>query len=127
MPGWVDRERRTAQLVRACYDHCLSGRVSADKLHALCRLTWITKSPDMDADQPDNTPSVIAPALSMLIGAGLHARNPAQLVRELRRSGAPEDIVRAASRPVGYTNFYPAFRNVARDWIEANRSAVEKL
>lgn len=127
MPGWVDRERRTAQLVRACYDHYLSGRATADKLHALCRLTWITKSTDADADLPDNTPSVIAPALSTLIGAGLHAENPGQLARELRRSSAPEEVVRAASHPVGYTNFYPAFRNVARDWIEANRSAVARL
>jgi hypothetical protein len=57
--GWVDRERRTGQLVRDCYAHYLDGTPSADKIHALCRLTWITKSGDHDTKLPDNTPSVV--------------------------------------------------------------------
>jgi hypothetical protein len=124
MAGWVDRERRTGQIVRACYEHYLQGAPKADKLHALCRLTWITKGGDNDADLPDNTPSVVVPALRTLTGVDLRAENPPQLAKALRRAGVPEDVVRPASRPVGFTNFYAGFRNIARDWIEANKLAV---
>ncbi len=124
MAGWVDRERHTGQLVRACYTRYLDGEPSADKIHALCRLTWITKGGDDDAELPDNTPSVFAPALSTLTGGTVTASDPGALAKELRGAGETEEVARPASRPVGYTNFYAGFRNIARDWIEANRAKV---
>jgi hypothetical protein len=62
---WAERERRTARLIRVCFNNFLDRRASAQKLHALCKLTWITKSRGQVAD---NTRSVIAPALAVLTG-----------------------------------------------------------
>ena len=41
---WARRQRNTNKLVRACAKIALIDRVTPEKLHALCRLTWITKS-----------------------------------------------------------------------------------
>ena len=117
MSDWVDRERRTARLIRACYVQYLGGSPSAGQVLALCKLTWITNG-------PDNTSAVVTPALSVLTGLHLTARDPSALGKELRRSGAPDDVVRPASKPVGYTNFYAGFRNIALDWIEAHQADV---
>lgn len=119
---WVDRERRTAQLVQACYRHYL-GKPTAAKVHALCKLTWITKNGG-DDDLPDNTRSVTAPALSVLAGMRLSATDVGDLGKELRRAGVADDVVHHASRPVGFTNFYSGFRAIALTWMEANLAKV---
>lgn len=120
---WVERERRTAKLVRACYDALLSTRgvPPADLIHALCRLTWITNG---GGSEYTNTAAVVAPALSTLLGTELEATTPQALARELRRHGAPGAIADLAARPIGFTNYYAAFRNIALEWLRDHRSDV---
>lgn len=121
--AWVDRERRTGRLIRACCTSYLGSDPEADEIHALCKLTWITKGGD-DDDLPDNTASVVAPALSVITKTDLTARNPAELGRQLRDAGNPGDVVKLASRPIGFTNFYAGFRNIAGRWLQDHRSSV---
>src|SRR5687768_8688885 len=112
---WQSRERNTAALVRACYDHLVGRRAgarrsrrrsasspSAAELHALCRLTWITKSSDGVAD---NTRAVVAPALSVVLDAEVDARDLDELGVVLDRQGAPSAVATAARKPVGFVNF----------------------
>lgn len=121
-PIWLARERRTGKLVRACYVRRLQGKTpTADQLHALCRLTWITKGAD---DIADNTHSVVTPALSTLLNLDLASSDPNSLGTELRAEGIPEDICQPASGGVGFVNFYAAFRNTSRDWIAQNKQTI---
>ena len=125
---WVERERRTSKLTRACFMAYVDGDApSPDQIYALCKLTWITKGGDADANVPDNTRSVVAPALSELIGAKLRATNPTDLAEERRSHAVDEAVVRLASLPIGLTNFYGGFRNVALPWIEENLAAVASI
>ena len=124
--GWVERERRTARLIRACFAaYVRPTRPTAEQLYALCKLTWITKGGDDDL--PDNTASVVAPALSTLTGIELSAGSPSDLAKELRSHDVDEAVVRLASRPIGFTNFYGGFRNVARSWIDENVETVAAI
>src|SRR5713101_3922955 len=102
---WTDRERRTARLVRACFKNFVGPGASAEKLHALCRLTWITKA---RGEVVDNTRSVVAPALGVLLGTDLAARTSRDLGQALRGRGAPDDVIRETTRPIGFVNFYTA-------------------
>jgi len=91
-------------------------------MYALCKLTWITKGGE--GELPDNTGSVVAPALSTLAKVNLVARSPSELGRELRRAGASNDLVKLALYPIGFTNFYGGFRNIAREWVANHQSSV---
>lgn len=119
------RERRTGQLVRACYAKYVKGRSPrAELLHALCRVTWITK---YRGEVTDNTRSVIAPALSVLVGEELDATTPAELSALLKKLKVPDVIWKTASREVGFVNFYAAFRNSCLEWLKVNRLAVAEV
>lgn len=122
---WLDRERRTARLVRACYEEYLAGgSPTQDQLHALCRLTWITKA---DGEPTEGTAAVTAPALAVFLKRPITATEPAELARELRGVGAPRTIVEAAFDAVGFVNFYAGFRNTSRDWLAKNRASVWRI
>lgn len=124
--SWVDRERRTALLVRACYDRCSSKgrRLSAEDIYALCRLTWMTKG---KGEVTDNTRAVVAPALSALLGLDLTATTVGELASELRAHHVAADIVKLAGRPIGMVNYYGGFRSIARSWIREHHSAVRAI
>lgn len=124
--GWVERERRTARLIRACFAaYVRPTRPTADELYAVCKLTWITKG-GYDI-LPDNTASVVAPALATLTGIELSAGSPSDLAKKLRSHDVDEAVVRLASRPVGFTNFYSGFRNVALSWMQENLKTVAAI
>jgi len=62
---WLQREHNTWRLIRACFaDYMLGKTPTADKLHALCMLTWITTG-------ADNTRKVTLPALRKLTGKAI--------------------------------------------------------
>jgi hypothetical protein len=126
METWVERERRTGRLVRACFATYVNARTpTADQLYAVCKLTWITKGGDDGL--ADNTSSVVAPALSTLVGIELSAGTPTVLSAELRSYDVDLVVARLAARPIGFTNFYRGFRNVAREWMRKNVAAVGQI
>ncbi len=129
MSEHVDRERRTARLVRACYAHYVSpGNATAEQLYALCKLTWITKGgANLDDGLPDNTRTVVGPALRALTGASVTATSMRELPEQLKQARAAPEIVRLVAKPVGFVNFYTAFRKVARTWIAAHVRDVNRM
>lgn len=58
------------------------------------------------------------------MGAELAAKSLSDLPADLRFHRVDEEIVRIASRAIGFTNFYGAFRNVAGRWIGRHLKAV---
>lgn len=111
-------------MVRACFARKRAKKpLSADEIHALCRLTWITKS---QGEVADNTSAVTAPALSTLLDLELTARSPEDLAAELEENDAPPEIVALARQPLGFSNFYAGFRNISREWIGDHLKAVRE-
>jgi len=124
---WLDRERRTARLVRAIYDtyRPRGGAASADLLYGLCKLTWITMARGVPSD--DSTRAVAGPAFSSILGVELKADSTSELVEQLRDHGVAEEIIGLASQPIGITNYYAAYRNHASNWMVEHARPVWKI
>ena len=124
-PKWLKEERRTAMLVRACYDRVRAhGPLDAEQIHALCKLTWITK---YQGEHIDHTRSVLVPALSLLLDLDLSADDNRGLLEELRDNGVAEATVKLIGEGVGIVNFYNAFRNSSLVWIRKHLDEVSDL
>ena len=121
-PIWLARERATARLIQRCFKLLMDGpRTAPEKLHALCKLTWITKG---HGEVADNTRSVVVPALESLLHEEISSIDKSSLVRELSRANVPSEIVEAVGYDIGFVNFYAAFRNSSQEWITTNRGPV---
>lgn len=129
MNDHVDRERRTARVVRACYTRYIAPRrVTAKQLYALCQLTWITKGgANLNHGLPDNTRKVVAPALTALTGARITATAMSDLPDQLKRAHALPELVRLVENPLGIVNFYTAFREDARGWLAAHQHDLRRM
>lgn len=46
MDEWGNRELRTNKLVRLCAGYLLKRKITAQNIHGLCKLAWITSSYD---------------------------------------------------------------------------------
>lgn len=121
---WLERERATARVVRACFDLVARSPLTAQRLRALSQLTWITKS---KGEIADNTRAVVAPALSALLGEDLSAQSHAALAHELDGTDAPAPLLNALRQPIGFVNFYAAFRNSCETWLMKHCSEVESI
>lgn len=129
MSKHTEQERRTARMVRAAYGRYVApGRATAEQLHALCMLTWITKGgANLEHGLPDNTRAVVAPALRALTGADITATELGELPEQLSDAKAPIAIVRLAATPLGFVNFYGAFRRVSLKWIAGHLREVRTM
>ena len=121
---WADRQRRTNRLVRALAPEVLQQSIpDPQRLFALCRLTWITAA-------ESNTTYVERlkiPALGEALGEdfshltiGLVATAVALQLDDLEL----EEVVQSHT---GFTNFYRAYRNSARGWVDVNAAAVARI
>jgi hypothetical protein len=70
---------------------------------------------------------VVAPALKTLTGAVLTASKLSDLPAQLEAGEVPAEIVRLAAQPVGFVNFYTAFRNAARPWIALHLRDLSRI
>ncbi len=124
---WLERERRTARLIRAIYDtyRPKGAAATADFHYALCKLTWITTGHGRATD--DSTRAVAGPAFSLILGVNLTAGSTDELVEQLRDRGVAEAIITLASQPIGITNYYAAFRNRAQAWVAKNAQQVWEI
>ena len=121
-PVWRERGRATARLIQRCFKLLMDGpKTPPEKLHALCRLTWITKG---NREVADNTRSVVIPALEVLLNNEFNATDKSSLRKGLLKANVPAEIVEAAPHDIGFVNFYSAFRNTSQKWIAANHDAV---
>lgn len=118
---WLQREYDTWRLIRACFAEYVRGKTpTADKLHALCMLTWITTG-------ADNTGKVTLPALRTLTGKEIPDCHIVNLSDKLADAGITSSIVSATKNPTGFVNFYNAFRYSSRDWFAHRAKAVYAL
>lgn len=119
---WLQREHDTWRLVRACFAAYIRGKKpTADKLRALCSLTWITRG-------PDNTWNVTLPALRTLTGEKRLADcDFANLSDNLAKAKVAPRIAEAAKNPTGFVNLFPAFRNSCVDWFSPQTKGIYDL
>lgn len=89
---------------------------------ALCRLSWLAGG--RGGDRADNTLRVVAPALGTLLGRSLSSETHEELQTELSSTSAPARIRALLTQPVGFTNFYSAYRNQSPIWMRQNSSHV---
>lgn len=123
----IERKRRTAFVVKACYEaNVANAPADARKLHALCMLTW-TGRHIVGRPLVDNTKSVLAPAFSTLTGIVVIATTAGELPEALTGAGVSKDVVEIAHLPIGFVNFYAAYRNSSRDWMASNADAVASV
>lgn len=112
-----DSEIDTAALVKRCYKlRCKGKKLTPEKLHALCRLTWWGKhwqSTELLAlwtlwDKKTNPPAINDP-------------------NELVEHSIPQDVVDRIHGNPGIVNFYRVYRNSSLPWIRKNSTALAKL
>jgi hypothetical protein len=122
---WAERQRRTNALVRRVAAHILKADPDSNQLFGLCKLTWITNA--YEGENPAYIRSTKIPALSDVAGIDLrqHALPiAASLVSAEFGDPELEPLILAHT---GFTNFYKAYRNSARLWIDANRSELTEI
>lgn len=123
---WAYRQRQTGKLVRLIAAYIFNSPVvESEQLYGLCKLTWITKS--RDGHSTKYIKSTKIPALSRALlndYSGLHLTDIAESIATTL--GAPEARGLVLT-DTGFTNFYPAYRNSCRVWIDHHRKHVETL
>jgi hypothetical protein len=118
--NWSEQERNTHRLVSACADYLMQhGKISGEQLHALCRLTWITKN------QEASVWSTKLPALETILGNAVDAASPEQAAKTVSKVLG---VKRAwVSADTGFSNFYNAYRNSSLPWVKQHRAKIERL
>ncbi|MFA5771133.1 MAG: hypothetical protein WC974_00150 [Thermoplasmata archaeon] len=102
----------TAATVRFCYEmRCLGDKLTPEKVYALCRLTWCN-------DGKASWRNIILPAVWILWNKRGEVPHVEDLA-ELRNFGfSPRLIELVHQRNGGFVNFYKAYRNSSKKWIE---------
>ncbi len=123
---WADRQRRTNRLIRALAPGVLEqSPPDPRRLFALCRLTWIT------ATYAETSTTYVGQLKIPALGDALE-EDFSHLSIDLVAAAVAlqlndptlEEIVRSHT---GFTNFYRAYRNSARGWMETNTAAVARI
>jgi len=118
---WLQREYDTWKMIRACFASYIHRKEpTADKLRALCSLTWITKG-------GNNTRRVTLPALCTLTGKQLNDSNFANLSANLVKAKVAPATINAAKTQTGFVNFYNAYRNSCLDWFTPQTKNIYDL
>jgi hypothetical protein len=121
-----DRERRTNRLARAAADYVFSkSSVSAEQLYGFCKLTWITNS--YDGDDAAYVHSTKLPALGQVFSRDYEDGDLEDVAADIASIAGNNAIKQLILSDTGFTNFYKAYRNSARLWIDKNLDAVLPL
>ncbi|WP_454837812.1 hypothetical protein [Pseudomonas mohnii] len=123
---WVERKRRTNYLVRAIAGYLFEQHsVTPDQIFGLCKLTWITNS--FCGEDAKYIKSTKIPALEVIFDRD-YSKNTLQEVAadiaNILNSPEVEDLI---LNHTGFTNFYKAYRNTAREWVEKNFDEILPL
>ncbi|MGE8400021.1 MAG: hypothetical protein ACN6PP_00445 [Delftia tsuruhatensis] len=122
---WAERQRRTNQLVREIASKVLDGPIDGNRLYGLCRLTWITDA--YVGDHPAYIRSTKIPAL----GDALHQSFTGQTLDEVANNVATQletpELEALVRSHTGFTNFYKAYRNSAREWMLMHASEISAI
>lgn len=117
--NWAERERDTNRLVRAIADHLFErDQLAPENLYGLAKLTWITSS--YEGDNPAYITSTKIPALGEALGVRFGNQSLPDVARNCRDITGSDQIEQLILRHTGFTNFYKAYRNSVRGWIDEN-------
>ena len=124
--NWAKRERRTNQLARAAANYLFNQRTqSSNQLYGLCKLTWITNS--YEGPQAAYIESTKKPALGEIFERDYLAASMDEVAADISTIVASPAIKPLILSETGFTNFYKAYRNTAREWIDDNLDSVLPL
>jgi hypothetical protein len=119
---WAKRQRRTNQLVRAAAGYLFKQKtISPDQLYGLCKLTWITGS---DTAYINSTKK---PALGEIFKRDYSIISIGEVATDVSAIVGSPSIKHLILSDTGFTNFYKAYRNTAREWIGDNFDSVLPL
>lgn len=123
---WANRRRRTNRLVRAAATYVFrQSTVQPEQLYGLCKLTWITTSnTGPDAAYVKSTKQ---PALGNVFGRDYSKLTIAEVAEDASLLVRSPEIKKLSLSDTGFTNFYEAYRNTSRTWIEDNFDSVAPL
>lgn len=107
--GHYELEQRTANLIKECYKlQCTGNKLTPEKIHALCQLTWWTG----DKIKP----------LKILWNIFDKIYLDLEDLKEI-----PQDIKELIKNDVGFVKFYNAWRNSSLEWIRENFTLLSSL
>jgi hypothetical protein len=123
---WAERQRRTNRLVRIFANYIFSrGDITSEQLYGICKLTWITSSYDGKAAAYIKSTKI--PAIGDVFAfdySGQSLSDVASDVVTIVNSSESEPLILAHT---GFTHFYKAYRNSARDWLIEHHKSVAAL
>ena len=123
---WAERQRRTNQLIRIIANHLFeSPPVTPIQIYGICKLIWITAN--HSGAEASYIRSTKIPALSDIFSQDYSRFSLQEIASELAGVlNAPEAESLILS-DTGFTNFYNAYRNTAREWIVQNLDEISPL
>lgn len=125
---WACRLRATNRLVRCCYEYLRDNKqVTPETIHALCRLTWITKS--YDGASAGYVKSTKIPALSTIFGENYSTCSMDEIASDIaaKVKKPKQTINRWVKNDTGFTNFRSTYRNSALIWIDNNAKSIKSI
>jgi hypothetical protein len=127
---WAKKQRLTSQLVRFCYAYLAkTKRVKADTIHALAKLTWITKNYDKAVTDSSYVISTKLPALGTIFNRDYSGWSLDRVSADIQAiTGEPTSKVKPIiAGHTGFTNFYKVYRNSSLEWIRTNQAAIKTI
>lgn len=123
---WAERQRCTNQLLHIIANHLFEGPpVTPIQIYGLCKLTWITASHSgADASYIRSTK---IPALSDIFSQDYSRNSLQEIALELAGILNAPEAEKLILNDTGFTNFYNAYRNTAREWIVQNLIEISPL
>ncbi|WP_312589916.1 hypothetical protein [Comamonas terrigena] len=122
---WAERQRRTNQLVRGIARKVLEGPIDGNRLYGLCRLTWITEA--YDAEHPAYIRSTKIPALGDALHQNFTGRTLDEVANEVATQLERPELETLVRSHTGFTNFYKAYRNSAREWMLMHEAEITAI
>jgi hypothetical protein len=120
---WATRQRNTNRLVRKLAESILKARATkSDQLFGLCKLTWITSS--FDGENATYVKSTKIPALGFALQRDYEQWSIEEVAADVVELLGDESVRELVVNPTGFTNFYKAYRNSAREWVHAHRAKL---
>lgn len=125
--SWAQRQRNTNRMVRFFASHLIKQKhITAKQVYALCQLTWITHS------ETAYIASLKIPAINALLNINISKKASIDEVSQIvaEKLALPKSVVKKIIAPAtgtGFTNFYNAYRNTAKEWVEQNFESLLSL
>jgi hypothetical protein len=128
MDNWGKREYNTTKLIRFCAGYLIDKEINYMKLHALCKLTWITGK-NYETENSAYIKSTKIPSLMEIFGIDRKQINLTEITNKIANITSRDlrEIKSIVEPPTGFTNFYNAYRKSSEKWIKENFVSVLEI